>query len=490
MLSDLGFEVLQSKDGLEADNILKKRKVDVVISEYNLPKIDGITLLRKIRLDSKMSNMPFIMLSATIEQSEVARAIRLGVSEYLVKPFSVDMLYQRLIKAIENPIKVTFALKKPRQSQTNLKVQAEKKHSILIVDDVTDNIKIISDSLRSFYKMRAVTTGANAIKVCLSDSPPDLILLDIMMPDMDGLEVCKWLKKSPVTQHIPIIFITALTQAENVVEGLKVGAVDYITKPINPHILKARVDTQCKILAINDNLREQVDMMVENVQLRDECDRIVQHDLRIPLSELTETIKSVENHYRNPVKVLQSVKSLRQSSGLLAQQIDNIITLYKLEDGSYKYQPVSLILSDIVNDVRETFSLSSSKKLLEINSEIDLDICIEGEVFLTKSLISNIYKNAMEAAPRGSAITFASKTAAGKVILTIQNYGMVADKIADQLFEKYTSHGKRNAVGVGAYLSKLMIEMQGGTISFESNQQQSTTTLKMTFINKSADSTT
>ncbi len=484
MLFDLGFtEILQAKDGIEADNLLRSRKINMVISEYHLPKLDGIKLLRKVRLDKKLANIPFVMVSATIEQSEVVRAIRFGVSEYVVKPFSINMLHQRLKSAVENPIKAAFALQGTKKSQTTTGDKVKQKRTLLIVDDVVDNIQIISDSLRENYKVKAATSGAKAIKLCLSESPPDLVLLDIMMPDIDGIEVCKRLKKSPVTQHIPIIFITSLTQTENVVEGLNVGAVDYITKPINPQILKARVDTHCKLLLANQSIREQVDTMIENVHLRDEFDLIFQNDLRTPLSELNAAVDTVERKHHHPDMVLQAVKTIRHSSTRLSQQIDNFLSLYKIEDGSYLYQPVTLNLSEIVNEVLGAFSLTTSSKCLEVNCDIDPLITIEGEASLTKSLISNIHKNALEAAPRGSSITLGCQLDKEKVTLAIHNQGLVADQIASRLFEKYSSYDKHNATGIGAYASKLMIEVQGGTLDFESTLLQGTT-MKMTFVKK------
>ena len=117
------------------------------------------------------------------------------------------------------------------------------RQTVLVVDDTPENIDVLSGVLRSDYKVKAALNGEKALKIARSDSPPDIILLDIMMPEIDGYEVCGRLKADPLTAKIPIIFVTAKVEIEDEQKGLELGAVDYITKPISPPIVKARVKT-------------------------------------------------------------------------------------------------------------------------------------------------------------------------------------------------------------------------------------------------------
>lgn len=119
----------------------------------------------------------------------------------------------------------------------------QSKPSILVVDDTPANLTLMTGLLQDDYQVRAATSGPKALKIAFSDNPPDLILLDIMMPDMDGHEVCRLLKADEKTRGIPIIFLTAMTEAEEEAKGLKLGAVDYITKPVSPPITLARIHT-------------------------------------------------------------------------------------------------------------------------------------------------------------------------------------------------------------------------------------------------------
>jgi phosphoserine phosphatase RsbU/P len=119
----------------------------------------------------------------------------------------------------------------------------ESKPSILVVDDTPANLTLMTGLLQDDYQVRAATSGQKALKIVSSDNPPDLILLDIMMPEMDGYEVCRRLKADEKTREIPIIFLTAMSEAEDEEKGLRLGAVDYITKPVSPPIALARIDT-------------------------------------------------------------------------------------------------------------------------------------------------------------------------------------------------------------------------------------------------------
>ena len=121
------------------------------------------------------------------------------------------------------------------------------RQTILIVDDTPDNITLLSTLLKERYKTKVATNGERALKVAATNPPPDLILLDIMMPGMDGYEVCQRLKANAETSDIPVIFLTAKAQAEDEEKGLKLGAVDYITKPISPPIVLARIETHLNL---------------------------------------------------------------------------------------------------------------------------------------------------------------------------------------------------------------------------------------------------
>jgi putative two-component system response regulator len=134
------------------------------------------------------------------------------------------------------------------------------KQTILVVDDAAENIAVLNGILSKDYRVKVSLNGDKALRIALSDSPPDLILLDIMMPDMDGYEVCERLKADPRTKKIPVIFVTAKEQSKDEARGFEVGAVDYITKPVSAPIVCARVQSQ---LALHNQKRHLEGMVQE-----------------------------------------------------------------------------------------------------------------------------------------------------------------------------------------------------------------------------------
>jgi len=131
-----------------------------------------------------------------------------------------------------------------------------KAYRILIVDDERHNIKVLTEFLHAEYRIMAAKNGENALKAAQSSNPPDLILLDIIMPGIDGYEVCKQLKENDRTKNIPIIFVTAVSEVMDAAQAFKLGAVDYITKPCNPLTVRARVKTHLKLYATMRALKE------------------------------------------------------------------------------------------------------------------------------------------------------------------------------------------------------------------------------------------
>lgn len=129
--------------------------------------------------------------------------------------------------------------------------------TVLIVDDLRENLAVLSDVLEPHYQVRAATTGEKALRIAETSPRPDLILLDVMMPDLDGYQVFERLRTNPATQDIPVIFVTAMDSPEAEMQGLQAGAVDYITKPIIPPIVLARVHTQLELKQARDWLRDQ-----------------------------------------------------------------------------------------------------------------------------------------------------------------------------------------------------------------------------------------
>ncbi len=189
-------------------------------------------------------------------------------------------------------------------------VDSGDKPTILVVDDTPDNLTLVSNLLKKDYRVRVAINGEKALKIAFSDTPPDLILLDVMMPVMDGYEVCQQLRNSSLTAHIPIIFLTAKSEVEDERKGLSLGASDYITKPISPPILEARVKTHLAAKAYSDFLTDKTSYLESEVARRTREVSAIQDVTIQAMASLAETRDSdTGNHIRRTqfyVKALTS----------------------------------------------------------------------------------------------------------------------------------------------------------------------------------------
>jgi putative two-component system response regulator len=173
------------------------------------------------------------------------------------------------------------------------------KPTILVVDDAPDNLSLMSGLLKDLYKVKIANNGERALKVATTGTPPDIILLDIMMPVMDGYETCRQLKENQQTKDIPVIFLTAKAEVEDEMKGFELGAVDYITKPISPPVVLARVNTHLQLKKMRDYLKDQNVFLEAEVQRRTKEVVAVQEVTILAMASLAETRDNdTGNHIR------------------------------------------------------------------------------------------------------------------------------------------------------------------------------------------------
>ena len=203
------------------------------------------------------------------------------------------------------------------------------KPTILVVDDTPDNLSLMMELLKGDYQVKLANSGERALKLAAMLPPPDLILLDIMMPGMDGYEVCRQLKANLLTGEIPVIFLTAKTAVEDEKRGLQMGAVDYITKPISPPIVLARVKIHLALKAQADFLRDKSDFLETEVAKRTREVVAIQDVTILAMASLAETRDSdTGNHIRRTQFYVKALaQHLSTHPKFAAQLTDNTIQM-------------------------------------------------------------------------------------------------------------------------------------------------------------------
>lgn len=206
------------------------------------------------------------------------------------------------------------------------------KPTILVVDDTPENLSLMQALLKDHYRVKGANNGERGLQIAMSETPPDLILLDIMMPGMDGYEVCSRLKMEPHTQDIPVIFLTARSDVEDEERGFALGAVDYITKPVSPPIVLARLRTHLTLKATADFLRDKNVFLETEVSKRTREVNAIQDVTILAMASLAETRDSdTGNHIRRTQSYVRALASRLSTHPRFAAFLtpQNIAMLYK-----------------------------------------------------------------------------------------------------------------------------------------------------------------
>ena len=354
------------------------------------------------------------------------------------------------------------------------------KKKILIVDDTLSNLKQLIGIL-SDYHTSVARDGKQALEIAKSDQPPDVILLDIIMPELDGYEVCRQLQEDGQTKDIPIIFITAKQNIDDEIKGFKIGAVDYITKPVSPPLVKARVMTHLALRDAYQEVKQQNEALIEADEMKQDLERISRHNLKSPINAMIGFAQLMVNDPRVIADHKKYLQIILDSGHKAQRMITYSLGLFQMEQGSYPLEPLNLDLVPIIRSIEvDLEGLCRMKKLtirLRLRNQpvVDTDQCyVFAEKMLCYFMLSNLIKNALEASPDEQIIVVSLKDMGKMVAVRIRNLGVVPVEIRERFFEKYVTSGKKSATGWGTYAAKLIAETQGGKIGMATDTVKGT----------------
>jgi len=344
--------------------------------------------------------------------------------------------------------------------------------SILIVDDIPSNLKLLGDILKTEgYKIRPVPNGEMALQVAEKEKP-DLILLDVMMPGMDGYAVCRRLKENPNLKDIPVIFISALNDTEDIVKALTVGGVDYVNKPFQAEEIKARVHTHVKLYQQSKELHELN-------ATKDKFFSIIAHDLRSPFSSFLGLTRMMADDIKtlSPVMIEEIVVLLNQSATNLFNLLENLLEWARMQRGITTLNPESFKLAVKVSDCLELVSDSARNKDIHIITIIpgNLEVCADVRMFET--VMRNLVFNAVKFTPRGGNITVSARSTDDNFVeITILDTGIgIQMDLVSKLFHLEEQTGRNGtegepSTGLGLIICKDFIEKHNGRIWVESEE--------------------
>ncbi len=356
-------------------------------------------------------------------------------------------------------------------------------YKVLIVDDVVSNVLLLKILLANEkFQVCTASNGKDCIEISRKEHP-DLILLDVMMPDLNGFDTAVILKKGEDTKDIPIIFLTALNTPQDLVHGFQVGASDFLTKPFNKEELVMRVTQQISLVAAKRIIEQQNQELRATLNNRDKMYSVIAHDLRSPMASIRMVLNLVVAS-ASPETVGEEIYNLLDQANRESEEVhdllDNLLKWTKSQTGRLNVVKQELELNDIIPGVVEIFdTIAATKHIkLELKSESD-SLKVEADNDMLKTVVRNFLSNAIKFSPADSTIEIAmtKENEFAKVSVRDHGVGIASDRL-DSIFHKgettYGTGGEEGS-GLGLQLCQDFARKNGGDCTVESVEGQGST---------------
>lgn len=364
-----------------------------------------------------------------------------------------------------------------------------RKPGILIVDDDRVTLELLRTELTlSGYSVRCAHGGAAGLAAAFLD-PPDLVLSDVMMPDLDGFEVVRQLKAHPATRAVPVVLVTSLNARSERLRGLAAGADDFLTRPVDTTELEARVRSLLRSKARYDQLQTLNVELEQAVRARDEFLSVASHELRTPVAGVKAAAQLLLRLHNHGTLNLDNLKSslldLERSASRLAHLIEDLLDVTRLQDGRLPVRPIRVDVNDLVRRTVERY-----RTQLPASHAVDLEL-VDVRYALTvdpdriEQIITNLLENAVKYSPDGGTVRVELRTQAGGCLIEITDGGIgLPANAAELIFEPFGRAQNSTArhlpgMGLGLYICRQIAEAHAGRIWAASAGENEGTTMSL-----------
>ncbi|NWF39861.1 response regulator [Mariprofundus sp. NF] len=340
------YSLLVATNGVKALELAANEpQPDLILLDIKMPGMDGYEVLKRLKSDPVTAMIPVIFVTALAEATDEARGLNLGAADYITKPVNADLLKRRVLTQLElkhyRRTPLVFGIDEEKMTQTS--------PGILVVDDMPENVHGLISALSDEYRVQVAESGEKAIEIVNSTNSPDLILLDIKMPGMDGYEVCQHIKADKKGRNIPIIFLSILDEPIEKVRGFAIGGADYITKPFDIDEVHARIRTHLELRQYRLHLEELVKLRTAELNESEKNFRQAQkmealgtlvggiaHDFNNILAAMLGSIYLARHSSDDSEMVNKSLESADELGFRAADMIKQLLTFARQEEVSKK----------------------------------------------------------------------------------------------------------------------------------------------------------
>jgi len=348
---------------------------------------------------------------------------------------------------------------------------------ILIVDDDRLNVRILTTILKADgYAIHAAHSGEEGLEA-YERVQPDLVLMDVVMPGINGFETCRTLKSRHGAALAPVIFITAKTESDDIVEGLAAGGVDYLPKPFKAREALARLRTHLVNRLLNEKQRQLVDQLSSANQAKNRLLGMVAHDLRNPLASIRGLADFLSDGTVGPITPdqLDLVKTIQETSQSMLTMVNELLDQSVIESGELKIQPEERLIAELLTKSVYLNNIQAAKKgsRIEVDPELtDAILCIDADK--VKQVVNNLLSNAIKFSPPNSVIRVCMERSTGTYSVLVRDQGPgIPESERHKLFKDFSQTSVKptageKSTGLGLAICKRIMECHGGSIDAES----------------------
>jgi len=359
----------------------------------------------------------------------------------------------------------------------------ETKPKVLVVDDSEFELQLVDFILQEKnYQTVLAGNGSDALLI-LENLTPDLILLDIMLPDFDGFEVCKRIKAIDKLKDIPVIFFTSLSNIDDIVKGFEAGGVDYVTKPFNTDELLVRIKNHLDLINSKRKIELQARELSQANALKDKMFSVISHDLRSPVSSIKLALDFISKGLVKPTDELFNVtiNDLVKTTDEAYILLENLLGWAKSQSNILNVFPESLDLKPLASNIAGLLKLTSENKKIRIENNIPEGITVFADIQMIQSVLRNLLSNALKFTPENGSVEMSAVEMNTEVKVSIKDSGVgISESNLKRIFDqdqplKTTGTNKESGSGLGLILCKDFVEKTGGRIWVESEEGKGST---------------
>jgi signal transduction histidine kinase len=473
-----GHEALTATDGLSGLETARRERPDAVLVDLLLPKLDGWAVTRAIREEPWAKTLPIIAVSALAMQGDRDRAREAGCDDFVTKPYAPAEL-RAVLSRYFGDASTPKAPARPAVLPPSGLDPTERLGRVLIVDDEPANVELIVRRLTgNGYETLTASNGHDAIAAAIKEQP-DLILMDVMMPGLDGWQATRLLKSDPKTANIPVVFVTARDRPEDVAQGFESGGIMYVNKPVEPIELFARVRQAIFMKRLQDDLRHKNEDLKRLESSRQELIGMLGHDIRNLANSVVAFLQLARMGELTPDRP-EFAQLLGLSEANIAEvlrMVNALLDVYKMEEG--RLEAVAGV-NDLGTVVKKSFAQlipEAMAKGIALVDEIPESTTVFIDAGLIVRVLTNLISNAIKHTPGGGTVTIAAEpSSADSIIVRVSDTGPgIPEADAPHVFDRFyqTDTGRsRGGTGLGLAFCKLAVELHGGKIGVANGGQQ------------------